>query len=196
MQKLTTQKCGGEAVEAPGLHRWAAAPVIDVGELGPIAWWKCTECPAMALHDPETEDGFQAEIVVVYPPSCFDADPEAWRRADRCGCPAKASGEIVHLELCPEGQALAEAASRARSPDAIGPATCDLCGAQAGYTANDRGAYGAPAGWRMEPTGEAFGLTKAPAYRLVCAAHPPEPAIIVHPPSEPPPPILEDDLPW
>lgn len=110
-------------------HRWAAAPVIDVGELGPIAWWKCADCPAMALHDPETEDGFQAEIVVVYPPSCFEIivcscggplgfHAEGDRHClNRCPCPAKASGDVVHLDACPEGEALAKGASRARAPE-------------------------------------------------------------------------------
>ncbi len=76
-EKLNVNRCF--KIDEPdrddiNLHRWRDEPAIGLTEAGPIAWWICTRCPARTLHDPETEDGFAAEPIVVYPPSCFGED--------------------------------------------------------------------------------------------------------------------------
>jgi hypothetical protein len=114
MEKLNGNRCGDVAGEdAVVLHLWGSAPRIELTEHGPVAWRVCGRCPARCLHDPETEDGFPEEPVVVYPPNCFEEDGRGFHPWDAlkglgCGCPRKASGDLVHLRGCVEDAAQIE----------------------------------------------------------------------------------------
>lgn len=120
MEKLNVNRCmamrpmgepviGYEALDDARAHLWSSEPAIEITELGPVAWWVCGRCPGRVLHDPETEDGFPEEPIVVYSPSCFDEvhrEPHgdgSWTctiEARTCPCPRRASGDVVHLEGC------------------------------------------------------------------------------------------------
>lgn len=104
-EKMNSTPCGGSHPEDPLLHRWGSEPEIEIAEVGPVAWWMCQRCLARALHDPESEDGFEPEVIVVFPPSCFEASED-------CGCPRRASGDVEHLRGCVDEEAVTEALAR------------------------------------------------------------------------------------
>lgn len=112
-EKLIVNRCfriGEPDRDDANIHAWSDEPALELTEAGPVAWWTCTRCPARTLHDPETEDGFAEEPIVVYPPSCFDEPPwgtlslpaSADVKPTLCGCPRTRLGKVVHVEGCPD----------------------------------------------------------------------------------------------
>lgn len=98
MEKLNVNRCGGEPDDAI-FHLWSSTPTVEITEHGPVAWFVCGRCPARVLHDPETEDGFPAEPIVVYPPACFDEPLDEGLLAeghDRRCKPLRDAWECVH----------------------------------------------------------------------------------------------------
>lgn len=199
MGKLSATKCGRPQVKGHADHDspidhqhgdhardhlWGSAPTIEQTEHGPVAWWLCGRCPARVLHDPETEDGMPAEPVVVYPPRCFEIDvcacggPLGYHEkgarhcVESCGCPRRASGDVVHLEGCADVNARVEAHLRELDEEA-------------GFTGP----------LSLAPTEERPLLKRLmhEAFEdgrlALCGA--PEPAVIVHPPTDPAPPSEE-----
>lgn len=96
-EALLFQSCFLRAVvdvgDCANVHAWRSAPEPELTELGSISWWFCSECPARVLFDPETEDGFELEPIVVYPPSCFSSSTS-------CACPRTIQDEPIHLDGC------------------------------------------------------------------------------------------------
>lgn len=230
------------------LHLWGSAPVIEQTEHGPVAWWLCGRCPARVLHDPETEDGFPEEPIVVYPPSCFDesavelftnetgitcpacASPEVrqfdlpdatrYRHAKShvpgrtrcalkigplvfdCGCPRRASGDVVHLDGCVDQNARVEAHLRELDEEAGFTGPLSLAD-QDGPLPPDGGTFARLVreqtdrtqrlARRLPPERDWKDLARealSDGRLSICGAQP-EPPIIVHPPTEPAPPSEE-----
>jgi len=168
MEKLNVNRCMQEDPnDSAGWHSWSSSPALELTDLGPVAWWVCGRCLGRVLHDPDTEDGFPEEPIVVYPPSCFDDQmPDGpW-----CGCPHKASGDVVHLEGCVDDAVQLESA--ALMAERLGTPF------QSGYYHNHRDSCGAPGcvSWGRR-AGEMIVV--------------PEPLPIAHPPTDPAPPTEE-----
>lgn len=220
-EKLNVDRCWNASVpdvDDLGCHRWRALPYIEMTEHGPIAWHCCERCPARALHDPETEDGFEPEPVVVYPSSCFE-QPGVLLYTNETGitCPACASPEVRQFDL-PNPTRYRHTKShvpgRTRCALAIGPiiagAGCGCPATASGETVHHEGCAEFQATVESIARAEAPELQSIPGVesrRLedgrVSLRRAPLPDIIVHPPTDPAPPseelkqaMADEGFPW